>query len=128
MLFVAAAGNSGSDNDRVPHFPSSYASSSVLAVASTAPAGDLSGFSCYGASSVDLAAPGSRIYSTVPGQGYKALSGTSMATPHVSGLAALVWMHRPYLSMPQVKEVLMSSVTRSAALESKVLTGGRINA
>ena len=90
--------------------------------------GGLSGFSCYGASSVDLAAPGSGIYSTVPGQAYSRLSGTSMATPHVSGLAALVWMYRPALTMPQVKEVLMSSVSRSAALDGKVLTGGRINA
>jgi len=128
VLFVAAAGNSGSDNDRVPQYPANYPASSIVSVASTTSKGELSSFSCYGTETVDLAAPGSNIYSTVPNQRYKALSGTSMATPHVSGLAALVWMYRPALSMAQVKELLMTSVDRSQALEGKVLSGGRINA
>ena len=95
MLSVAAAGNSGRGGDEGPHFPSSYASGNVLAVASTTSKGGLSGFSRGGAGTVDLAAPGSRICSTVPGQGCRALSGTPMTTPHVNGLAARVWVHRP---------------------------------
>uniref|UniRef100_A0A7S4QRP1 subtilisin n=1 Tax=Alexandrium monilatum TaxID=311494 RepID=A0A7S4QRP1_9DINO len=128
MLFVAAAGNSRSDNDEDPHYPSNYPTDNIIAVASSTSKGKLSSFSCYGATTVDLAAPGSSIYSTTPKNHYQFLSGTSMATPHVTGLAALVWMYRPALSMMQVKDIILSSVETSKALEGKVLTGGRINA
>jgi len=128
VLFTAAAGNSNTDNDESPHYPSNYGAENIVAVASTTSKGELSGFSCYGEKTVDLAAPGSRIYSTVPNSKYQFLSGTSMATPHVTGLAALVWMYRPALSMQQVKEVLMTSVEHSDALRGKCITGGQINA
>lgn len=128
MLFVAAAGNEGSNNDESPHFPSNYPSASIISVASTTFRGTLSSFSCYGAKTVDVAAPGSAIYSTVPGGKYRSLSGTSMATPHVSGLAALIWMYRPKLSMPQVKDIVMKSVVLQDALKGSSLTNGRINA
>mmetsp|Transcript_32854 Transcript_32854/g.94378 ORF Transcript_32854/g.94378 Transcript_32854/m.94378 type:complete len:1249 (+) Transcript_32854:47-3793(+) len=128
VLFVAAAGNDGQDNDQMPHYPSSYPSDGIISVASSTHAGDLSPFSSYGATSVDVAAPGSHILSTVPGQDYKVKSGTSMATPHVSGLAALVWMYRPALSAAQVKEIIMSSTRSSSKLGGKVMSGGRINA
>jgi len=128
MLFVAAAGNEGSNNDEKPHFPSNYASASIISVASTTFKGTLSSFSCFGAKTVDVAAPGSAIYSTVPGGKYRSLSGTSMATPHVSGLVALVWMYRPKLSMQQVKDIVMKSVVVQDALKGSSLTNGRINA
>ena len=128
MLFIAAAGNEGSDNDEFPHYPSNYPTANIVSVASTTKTGSLSSFSCYGKTTVDVAAPGSAIYSTVPNNKYASLSGTSMATPHVSGLAALIWMHRPQLTMPQVKRILLESATRVDALHNSSLTEGRINA
>eukprot|EP00931_Biecheleriopsis_adriatica_P022042 TRINITY_DN14269_c0_g1_i2.p1 TRINITY_DN14269_c0_g1~~TRINITY_DN14269_c0_g1_i2.p1 ORF type:complete len:1324 (+),score=272.48 TRINITY_DN14269_c0_g1_i2:183-4154(+) len=128
MLFVAAAGNEGTDNDAIPHYPSNYATANLLSVASTTYKGDLSSFSCYGQETVDVAAPGSDIYSTVPGGGYASLSGTSMATPHVSGLAALVWLYRPQLSMLQVKEIILESTVKDVALLGSSVSNGRINA
>lgn len=128
MLFTAAAGNEGTNNNVVPSFPANYDLSNVISVASTTSRGELSGFSCYGSSTVHVAAPGSHIYSTVPKNEYEILSGTSMATPHVSGLAALVWMYRPQLSMHQVKEIITGSVRKLPDLEGKVITGGLINA
>ena len=128
MLFVAAAGNEGSDNDEFPHYPSNYPTANIVSVASTTKTGSLSSFSCYGKTTVDLAAPGSSIYSTIPNKKYASLSGTSMATPHVSGLAALIWLHRPQLTMPQVKRILMDSTTKGDALKNSSLTEGRINA
>lgn len=128
MLFIAAAGNEGSDNDEFPHYPSNYPTANIVSVASTTKTGSLSSFSCYGKTTVDVAAPGSSIYSTVPNNKYASLSGTSMATPHVSGLAALIWLHRPQLTMPQVKRILMESTTKVDALQNSSLTEGRINA
>jgi len=128
MLFTAAAGNEASNNDEVPSFPANYDISNVISVASTTYLGEMSSFSCYGNSTVHVAAPGSGIYSTVPNNGYETLSGTSMATPHVSGLAALVWMYRPQLSMHQVRDIIIGSVRTLPALDGKVITGGLINA
>jgi len=128
MLFTAAAGNGGADNDLRPNFPANYNMDNVISVAATTRKGELAHFSCFGSTSVDLAAPGDEILSTIPGGGYGLLSGTSMATPHVSGLAALVWMYRPGLSMRQVRDVLLGSVRRLPALEGKTVTGGLINA
>eukprot|EP00931_Biecheleriopsis_adriatica_P097278 TRINITY_DN7103_c0_g1_i1.p1 TRINITY_DN7103_c0_g1~~TRINITY_DN7103_c0_g1_i1.p1 ORF type:complete len:1186 (-),score=256.58 TRINITY_DN7103_c0_g1_i1:209-3367(-) len=128
MLFVAAAGNEGTDNDAMPHYPSNYPTSNVLSVASTTYRGDLSSFSCYGQDTVDVAAPGSDIFSTVPGGEYASLSGTSMACPHVSGLAALIWLYRPKLSMMQVKDIIMESTVKDHVLLGSSVTNGRINA
>jgi len=128
MLFLAAAGNEAANNDMVPNFPANYEIPNVISVASTTREGMLSVFSCFGKSTVHVAAPGSDIYSTVPGNGYASLSGTSMATPHVAGLAALVWMYRPQLSMHQVREIILGSVVQLPSLDGKVATGGMINA
>jgi hypothetical protein len=128
LLFIAAAGNSATNNDYRPQYPANYPVDTVVSVASTQEDGKLSSFSCYGEQSVHVAAPGSHILSTAPGNTYKSLSGTSMATPHVSGLAALVWMYRPHLSPLQIKEILLSTATRSKSLEGRIITGGKINA
>lgn len=75
-----------------------------------------------------MAAPGSAIYSTIPNQKYASLSGTSMATPHVSGLAALIWLYRPNLAMSQVIDIILDSATREDALLNSSVTSARINA
>merc|ERR1719356_2006786 len=128
LLFIAAAGNSATNNDVMPHFPSNYQVGNVISVASTQMHGSLSGFSCYGHKTVHVAAPGSDILSTAPGNQYKTLSGTSMATPHVSGLAALIWMYRPQLTPLQVKEILLSTAVPADALKNRISTGAQINA
>lgn len=127
-LFVAAAGNDGVDNDLSPHYPSSYALDNVIAVAATDNRDALASFSCFGRTSVDLGAPGVNTYSTSPGGGYRTLSGTSMATPHVSGVAGLVWTSNPGLSPAQVKAAILSSTDPDPALNGRTVTGGRLNA
>ncbi len=127
-LFVAAAGNSSTDNDTRPHYPSSYGSDNILAVASTDSKDALSSFSCYGKESVDIAAPGTQIYSTVPGGGYASKSGTSMATPHVSGEAALIMSKYPELTPAEVKQAIIEGGDNVDALASKIASGKRINA
>lgn len=127
-LFVAAAGNSSANNDLKPHYPSSYDLPNILAVASTDHNDKISYFSCYGKESVDIAAPGSNIYSTVPGGGYSSKSGTSMATPHVSGVAALIMSQFPELSALEVKEAILKGGDVVEGLEDKVSTGMRLNA
>ncbi|CAH9049916.1 hypothetical protein PSECIP111854_00410 [Pseudoalteromonas sp. CIP111854] len=128
ILFVAAAGNSAVDNDVSPHYPSSYEHESVLSVASTTDTDAMSGFSQWGLVSVDLGAPGSAILSTVPGGGYDTYSGTSMATPHVAGVAALALSVNPTLTTQELKAVLMDSGDDNEALNGKVVSGKRLNA
>lgn len=126
QLFIAAAGNSNSNNDVSAHYPSSYAHSNVIAVAATDRTDARSSFSSYGATSVDIGAPGSSIFSTVPG-GYGTKSGTSMATPHVSGAAALVWGQNPSLTHLQVRDRLFSGADPIPALTGLTVTGARLN-
>ncbi|KGJ96382.1 S8 family serine peptidase [Colwellia psychrerythraea] len=127
ILFVAAAGNSASDNDAQASYPSGYPHDSVLSVASTTHTDSMSSFSQWGLTTVDLGAPGSDILSTVPGGGYATYSGTSMATPHVTGAAALAWSVNPELSAIEMKELLMSSGDDNAALAGKTASGKRLN-
>lgn len=129
VLFVAAAGNSESNNDTIPSYPSSYASSNVLAVASTTSSGALSSFSNYGATSVDIAAPGSSILSTHIGYAYVYMSGTSMASPQVAGVSMLVQsVCGGTLTPQQVKDAILSSGQQYAGLSGKVLTSAIVNA
>lgn len=128
ILSVAAAGNSARNNDATPQYPSSYEAASLVAVAATDSRDNLAGFSNYGAASVDLAAPGVAILSTYPNNRYVNLSGTSMATPHVAGVAALAWSVAPNASVAEIKNALLGGVDRVAGLSGKVATGGRLNA
>jgi subtilisin family serine protease len=128
QLFVAAAGNWGWDNDTYPEYPASYDLDNIIAVAATDNNDQLAWFSNYGAASVDLGAPGVDIYSTFPGNSYGTLSGTSMATPHVSGVAALLWAQNPDMTATQVKNRILASADPIPALDGKTVSGGRLNA
>ncbi len=127
LLFVAAAGNDSTNNDSYPHYPSNYDVPNVLSVASTTHNDGLSYFSNYGATSVDLGAPGSDILSTVLGSSYSSYSGTSMATPHVAGAAALVLSVNNNLTPVEIKDLLMNSGDSISALSGSTLSGKRIN-
>jgi subtilisin family serine protease len=138
ILFVAAAGNSGSNNDATASYPSGYSSENIIAVASITSTGALSYFSQYGAKTVDIGAPGSGIWSTIPtsggkgktasvGSGYASYDGTSMATPHVTGAVALYASLNPGATAQQIKTAIMNSATATPSLAGKTVTGGRLN-
>ncbi len=129
QIFMAAAGNDyGRNNDLDPHYPSGYDLDNIIAVASTDHNDTLSYFSNYGFTSVDLCAPGSDIYSTIPGNAYASYSGTSMATPHVAGVVSLVMAAYPELQVQEIKESILSSADKVPVLQGKTVTGGRLNA
>ncbi len=126
MLFVAAAGNSGLNNDVMPTYPASYDVDSIIAVAATTNTDGRAFFSNYGATSVDLGAPGVDILSTTIGNTYGFSSGTSMAAPYVSGAAALV-LSRCTLDTQALRDTLLSTVEPAGALASVTVTGGRLD-
>ena len=128
ILFVAAAGNSSVDNDRNPHYPSSFDVPNVVSVAALDRHDALASFSNYGAKSVAIAAPGVDILSTWLGNEYEEKSGTSMATPVVSGVAALILADHPQMSVDELKKKLLASTDPIVALKGKTVTSGRINA
>jgi subtilisin family serine protease len=128
VLFVAAAGNDSQDNGDIPAYPASYDLDNVIAVAATDQTDDLAWFSNYGATSVDVAAPGVNIYSTKAGNTYQYMDGTSMATPHVAGLAGLIWAENAGFTYDQVKERILNGVDVLPALTGDILMAGRINA
>jgi subtilisin family serine protease len=126
-LFVAAAGNNGDDTDLYPHYPSSYDALNVVSVAATDSSDGLAYFSNQGARTVDLGAPGVAVYSTLPGGGYGFKSGTSMATPHVAGSAALLRAAFPGASALGLKALLLSTVDPLGSLAGITVSGGRLN-
>ena len=126
ILFIAAAGNDGSDNDRRPHFPSNYDIPNVISVAALDRNDKLASFSNYGAKSVHVAAPGKDIVSTWLNDGYRAASGTSMATPYVSGIAALIISNDPGISMKDLRSRILGSADPLESLRGRVETGSRI--
>ena len=128
ILFVAAAGNSSVSNDRTPHFPSSYNVPNVVSVAALDRNDQLAKFSNWGAKSVAIGAPGVDILSTWLGNAYEEKSGTSMATPVVAGVAALIVAEHQGMSVDDVRKKLLASTDPIVALKGKTVTGGRINA
>jgi subtilisin family serine protease len=128
ILFVAAAGNNGTDNDKRPHYPSNYDLPNVISVAATDSSDNLTSFSNYGLKTVHIAAPGKDIKSTWLNDAFRDASGTSMATPQVSGVAALIIAANPNISVAKLKDRLLRSVDKLDSLSGKVATGGRLNA
>ena len=128
VLFIAAAGNDGTNNDgNDPSYPAAFDNDNLISVAATDSSDKLAYFSNYGTKTTHLAAPGVNVYSTVPGNKYASLSGTSMACPHVAGAAALIWSRNPKMTYKQVKDILLNTVDKIPSLEGKVSTGGRLN-
>ncbi|MGE3261769.1 MAG: S8 family serine peptidase [Bacteriovoracia bacterium] len=127
LLFVAAAGNDSQNADSSPHYPAGYQIDNVIAVAATTNQDTLASFSTYGKRTVHIAAPGHKIYSSVPGNKYDSFSGTSMATPHVVGAAALLWGTDTSMTYAQVKERLLASRDFIPSLSRKVASSGRLN-
>ena len=125
--FVAAAGNNASNNDVIPRYPSSYDVPNVIAVAASTPTDDLAGFSNYGATSVDLGAPGSSIYSTLENGSYGYLSGTSMAAPQVAGAYGLIAAAKAGLSVAEIRSAILGSTDTVPDLVGRTVTGGRLN-
>lgn len=131
ILTVCAAGNNGRNTDTQPFYPSCYDNPSIISVASITSTGARSSFSNYGAVTVDIGAPGSGIWSTVPGTGntsaYASYNGTSMAAPHMTGVLALMVAAEPALSGLHLKNVLLARGTATSSLVSITLTGDRAN-
>ena len=136
---MAAAGNGnilgrGIDNDKKPHYPSSYPNDNIISVAALTKTGTKAGFSNWGLTKVDIGAPGADIWSTVPVQsggnvvgGYASYDGTSMATPHVTSAAALYATLHPGSTAAQIKAAILSNAIPTASLAGKTVTGGRLD-
>ena len=126
MLMAVAAGNAGWDSDVQPMYPAAFDLDNIVSVAASDHDDTLASFSNYGATSVDIAAPGVDILSTVPG-GTAVYQGTSMAAPHVAGAAALLLSLYPAATYPWIRDALLSTVTPVPALSGLVTSGGRLN-
>ena len=127
-LFVAAAGNGGQNADVNPEYPAAYNLDNIISVANMAKDDSLWGTSTYGATTVDLGAPGTDIASTYSGSSYVWLGGTSMASPHVAGVAALVWSQNPSWTWSDVKNQILGTVRPVASIDGLTVTGGMLNA
>jgi thermitase len=130
VLFVAAAGNEHQNTDKVEnyYYPSAYRLTNIISVAATDIHNKLLASSNWGKKNVDVAAPGENIFSTLPGNQYGYMSGTSQATAFVTGMAALLLSQDPTLQPQRLKEIIMASVDQIGELKDKVATGGRVNA
>lgn len=124
MLFVIAAGNGGENNDVVPMYPASFEAENIISVASINCNGSLNDTSNYGITSVDIAAPGTSIYSTLTNNRYGFFSGTSMAAPFVTGVVAMVYSYYHDITLLEAKETVLNSVMKLPSLEDKVVSGG----
>lgn len=126
-IFIAAAGNESNNNDENPSYPASYDVPNVISVAAIDNKGIMASFSNYGKNTVHIAAPGVNIFSTT-NKGYDSWSGTSMATPHVSGVAALVLAQYPEMTNLQLKELILKTARPLKTLRGKTKTAGLIDA
>lgn len=131
-LFVAAAGNESNNNDTNPSYPASYDVANVVSVAAIDNKGKIASFSNYGKKAVHIGAPGVKIYSSTLGSSYDSWSGTSMATPHVSGVAALVIANEAKkkrgISNIDLRNRLISTAKPVAGLKGKVSSNGMVDA
>ena len=134
VLVVVSAGNDSQgswggwhNNDEDAKYPASFDSKNMIVIASMDSAGNLSSFSNIGKFSVDVGSPGSNIYSTINNNAYSMASGTSMAAPNASGVAAMIMGYYPRLNPQAVKKVMMDSVIKTDQLSDKVASGGRLN-
>lgn len=127
ILVIAAAGNEGSDNDRDPIYPASYNLDNIISVAATDDSGELAYFSNYGAKTVDIAAPGTSIYSTIPGGAYDYKQGTSMAAPIVTGAIALLQSLNPGLNYLELKKALLDGAVALDGLRTSSKSGKLLN-
>lgn len=127
MLFVIAAGNDGTNNGGTPCYPASYDLDNIISVANLNYNGTLHPSSNYDAVSVDLAAPGTQIFSTMPENYYEYMTGTSMAAPMVTAAAAMLYSYHADITLDDVKEILLASVTKLDSLSGKVASGGMLN-
>ena len=122
-LFIASAGNDGTNNDVDPMYPASYDCKNIISVAAVDPYDTLARFSNYGLKTVDIAAPGTNILSLDLAGEYSPLNGTSMAAPHVAGAAALLKSSMPNISTITLKRIILSSAMENPELKGKILTG-----
>ncbi len=127
ILFVAAAGNDGNNTETNTSYPSGYNNANIIAVAAIDNNGGLASFSNYASTKVDLGAPGVGVWSTVAYNSYSSYSGTSMATPHVTGGVALYMSTHPGASAATIKSAILSSTVATSSLNGKCVTGGRLN-
>ncbi|NUQ65031.1 MAG: S8 family serine peptidase [Pirellulales bacterium] len=127
-VVVAAAGNSASNNDTAASYPAGYDFDNILSVAATDRNDRLASFSNFGLASVDIAAPGQEILSTTPGHTYSTFSGTSMATPHVTGVVSLVWDQHPDWTYARVIGQVLATADAIPSLAERTVVGGRLNA
>ena len=134
VLFIAAAGNSAINIDASASYPAAYPNANIIAVAALNSNGTIASYSNYGATKVDIGAPGTGIWSTIPKSvkgkmtsAYASYNGTSMATPHVSGACALYASIHPGSTAAAIKNAILGSATPTSSLSGKTLTGGRLN-
>lgn len=131
ILFIAAAGNNKINIDRKISYPAGYSNSNIISVVAITSTGALASYSNYGAKLVDIGAPGSGIFSTVPASnvtsGYASYNGTSMATPHVTGAVALYKSINPGVTAAQIKSAILNKAKPTSSLVGKTLTGGRFD-
>lgn len=128
VLLVTAAGNYSSNNDATAIYPANYSVPSNISVAASTDSDRLASFSNFGSSTVHVAAPGSYVYSTLPGDWFSSLSGTSMAAPFVAGTAALALREAPQISAYQLQQLVMSTIDVAPMTKGQTISGGRINA
>ncbi|MHC4562200.1 MAG: S8 family serine peptidase [Planctomycetota bacterium] len=128
MLFIAAAGNDSDNTDSYPHYPSSYNLDNIISVAATDHNDNKASFSNWGLTTVDLGAPGVDTLSSTPGGNYGYKSGTSMATPHVAGVAALAFDLNPSATYQEVRDAIFAGVDLIPSMDGRTVTGGRLNA